>query len=289
MWRSESTKNELLRLFQTSSELIVFDVETTGFSSDKNHVIQFSGLKLSISDGNLNEIERFDTYINPGYSLPEKITEVTGITDSILVDAPSERDIFPKIHSFLGDTPNVCGHNVSFDIRFAKAMYSRYGLNFEPQATLDTLEMARDIAASIKELPNNKLGTLATHFGVDYGLTFHNSMDDVIACSRLLRVFLKEYKEREDEREATTMMGMACEKTKAKVQSLRFWPGYRGHSRIYIYTDCGDFYYDIFKKIWGKGNNCFYEIDMIDMEQLRVDSLKFANAATEREFAKFRG
>ena len=287
MWRSEKTKNELLQIFDATTELIVFDVETTGFSAEKNHVIQFSGIKFIISNGEMSEKERFDTYINPSYSLPEKITEVTGITDATLVDAPREREIFSRLHAFVGDAPNVCGHNVSFDIRFITAMYERYGFTFAPCAVLDTLEMARDIAFGSKGLTNNKLGTLASHFGVDYGLTFHNSMDDVIACSRLLRVFLKEYKEREDERKMTEVF--VPEKTKVRVQSLRFWKGYRGHSRIYIYTDCGDFFYDVFKKTWDKGNNCFYDVDMIDMEQLRADSMKLANAATEREFAKFRG
>lgn len=283
MWRSEKTKNDLLNVFNSFSELVVLDTETTGFNAEKNRIIQFSGIKFSITEETLVEKERFDTYINPEVLLPEKITEVTGITDAMLVDKPFEREVFPKIHSFLGETTAICGHNTSFDLRFVKAMYARYNEEFNPSVVLDTLEMARDMA-DLCQSSNNKLCTLAQSLGVDYGLTFHNSMDDVIACSRLLTVFVKEYKEKEKNREQ-----ISFNKTRVKVKSLRYWPGYRGRARIYIQTDCGDFYYDVLKKIWGKGQNNFYDLEMIDMEQLRADSLKFANATTEREFARFRG
>lgn len=282
-WRSEKTKNDVLALFNTERELVVLDTETTGFSAEKNVVIQFSGIKFSIINGVLEEKERFNTYINPEKSLPDKIVEVTGITDGVLSSAPLERDVFPAIKHFLGKEPNICGHNVSFDLRFMKALYERNGEEFIPKTVIDTLEMARDLAIGAED---NKLGTLAALYGVDYGLTFHNSMDDVIACSRLLTVFVKEYKEKEEEAQATMFF---TEKQKVAIKSLRYWPGFRGNSRIYIQTNCGDFYYDIRKKSWGKGKGNVYEIDMIDMEQLKTDALKYANACDEREFARFRG
>lgn len=286
MWRSDKTKNAVLTLFNASaSELIVFDVETTGFKADCNRVIQFSGIKFSVFDGKMVEKDRISTYINPEFALPEKITEITGITDEMLVDAPKEKEIFPRIKLFLGDDPTVCGHNVGFDIRFMKAMYSRYGCAFEPSVVLDTLEMARDLASD-NAFENNRLGTLAKHYGVDYGLTFHNALDDVLACSRLLKIFYEEYMEGEQKK---TTLCDAPTKQKVIVKYLRYWAGYRGHSRIYIFTNCGDFFYDIFNKVWGKGPNNVFELDMIDMESLRADALKLANAADEREFARFRG
>lgn len=285
MWRSEQTKNAVLKLFNSSAELVVLDVETTGFKADRDRVIQFAGIKFDISDGAMVEKDRFNTYINPGFPLPEKIVEITGITDEVLADAPAEREIFPTLKLFLGDTPIVCAHNAKFDLRFMCAMYGRYGCSLEPSDVLDTLEMARDVATP-NAFENNRLGTLAKHYGVDYDLTFHNALDDVIACARLLKVFSMEYKEKEEE---ISLTSLNVPKQKVVVKSLRYWPGFRGRSRIYIYTNCGDFFYDIFKKVWGKGQNNVFELDMIDMEQLRADSLKLANAATEQEFARFRG
>lgn len=284
MCRSSKAKNETLRIMNSETELIVFDVETTGFSSTNDRVIQFSGIKYVISNGILTEKDRFDTYINPEILLPSKITEITGITDELLSAAPVESEVFSKIHTFLGDTPNICGQNISFDIRFVTAMYERYGYSFSPVAILDTLEMAKDIVDS-KECENRKLGTLAKHFSVDYGLTFHNSMDDVIACSRLLLVFFEKYKEKEAE-----ISNVYDEtKTTVVVTSLRYWPGLRGRSRIYVLTDCGDFFYDILGKTWGTGKTCFQNIETIDMERLKADAFRLANVTTERDFARFRG
>ena len=289
MWRSKKTMDAVFKVFESSDELVVFDVETTGFSAERDRIIQFSGIKFRILDGNLVEKERFDTYINPGYPLPKKITEITGITDEMLNKAQFEADVFPRIALFLGGSPVSCGHNTSFDVRFIKALYGRNGCEFEPSIVLDTLEMARDLSEG--KAGSNKLGALADYYGVSAGLTFHNSMDDVIACSRLLNVFHEEYKEK-----AEVMMEsvvgtdeVSTIKTRAKVYKLSFWPGYRGNSRIYIFTNLGDFFYDIRKKAWDKGKNNIYDIENVDMEQLKADSLRLAKALDEREFARFRG
>lgn len=284
MWRSNKSRDAVLNIFNSESELIVFDTETTGLSPTKNRVIQFSGIKFDIEGGKMVERERCDLYINPREPLPPKITEITGITDEALADAPCERDAFPVIFNFLGKSPCVCGHNTPFDIRFMNAMYERNGCEFLPSVALDTLEMARDLSDGVSE--SNKLGDLARHYGVDAGLTFHNSLDDVIACSRLLIVFADEYKSRA---ESEPKPFLNIPKTRANIYKMRYWAGYRGHSRIYIYTDLGDFYYDVYKKVWGKGQNNVYNIEQIDMEALREDALKFVKVADEREFARYRG
>lgn len=188
---------DVLNVFRTSSEIIVLDCETTGFASETDRVIQFSGIKFCILNGIMKEKERFDVYINPMFPIPEKITELTGITDEMLSKAKEENEVFPTICAFLGDNPIVCGQNTRFDLRFINAMFERNNRVFEFQMMLDTLEMAKDLVDA-KEVPNRKLETLAKHFGVSHGLSFHNAMDDVIACSRLLRVFSEMYKEREE-------------------------------------------------------------------------------------------
>lgn len=176
-------------------EMIVFDTETTGLSPELNHVIQLSAIKCMIDeDCQFHEIGRLDTYINPGYKLPKKIIEITGITDEKLAKFPCEETQWPSIYAFFGDSPIVCGHNVPFDVSMMKAMYRRYDKEFAP-VDLDTLRMAQELHRK-DEAGSHKLGVLAEHFGLDYGLTFHNSMDDVIATMRLLRLFVEEYLEK---------------------------------------------------------------------------------------------
>jgi DNA polymerase-3 subunit alpha (Gram-positive type) len=196
-WRDFGVGQKIVSVLSENKdkEMIVFDTETTGLSPDTNHVIQLSAIKCVIDDNcQFHEIGRLDTYINPGYTLPKKIVQITGITDEKLAKFPDEMTQWPVIYDFFGDSPIVCGHNVPFDISMLKAMYRRYDKEFTP-TDLDTLRMAQELHRK-DEAGSHKLGVLAEHFGLDYGLTFHNSMDDVIATMRLLRLFVEEYLEK---------------------------------------------------------------------------------------------
>lgn len=280
-WRSRKTGENLLNIFTEESEIIVFDTETTGFkATDGDRIIQISALKLRIPD--MFEIDRIDEYINPGFSVSAKITELTGITNEFLSDKPMESEVFPKIFAFFGETPVIAAHNTGFDKRFMEQLYIRNNELFLPKKECDTLEMARDLVPK-EEKENNKLGTIAHIFGVDEGLTFHNSMDDVIAASRLLKIFKGEYETRFQDFESPDTL------ISPKVTSIRFWEGFRGFSRLYVNTDRGTFYYDIRGKVWGgKSDNC-YKMEEIDMESLVKSAFDFVGVTTEQEFAKYRG
>ena len=279
-WRSKVTGENLLKIFAEENEICVFDTETTGLKPlGGDTIIQISALKLKLDD--FSEIDRLDMYINPGRPLPPKITEITGITDEFLSTHPLERDAFARIFEFFGTEPVIAAHNTRFDKSFIEQLYERNGKVFLPKRECDTLEMARDLIPK-GEIENHKLGTLAHLYGIDEGLTFHNSMDDVIATSRLLRIFKSEYEDRFATLADTPLIV-------PKVISIKFWPGFRGFSRQYINTDSGTFYYDIRAKIWGgKDDNC-YTIDEVDMETLKESAFKFAGVTTEQEFARFRG
>jgi DNA polymerase III alpha subunit (gram-positive type) len=210
--------------------MIIFDTETTGLTADSCHVIQISAIKCLIEDDyQIREVDRLDTYINPGYRLPKKIIEVTGITDALLAKYPNEATQWPSICDFFKGVDIVCGHNVPFDINFMTAMYMRNNTDSWKPVALDTLKMAQELHLK-KEAGNHKLGTLAEHFGLDYGLTFHNSMDDVIATMRLLRLFIEEYLEKKAEEENAPEKQII----KTKVKNCWAWTGYRGMQRLYV-------------------------------------------------------
>lgn len=198
-WRDFGVGQKIISILSENSgkEMIVFDTETTGLSPEINHVIQLSAIKCVIDeDCQFHEVGRMDTYINPGYSLPKKIVQITGITDEKLAKFTDEDTQWPVIFEFFGSNPIVCGHNVPFDISMLGAMYRRHGVEFDPVA-MDTLKMAQELHHK-SEAGSHKLGVLAEHFGLNYGLTFHNSMDDVIATMRLLRLFVEEYIEKKN-------------------------------------------------------------------------------------------
>ena len=197
-WRDFGEGPRLFAIMENhvGEELIVFDTETTGLSPSEDRIIQLSAIKCQIEpDYELSEIDRLNLYINPNRLLPAKIVEITGITDEMLADKPNESEQWGAIHAFFGDKAIVCGHNSSFDISMIQPMYIRncgYELIVQP---LDTMAMARELHHK-DETGNHKLGTLASFFGLDYGLTFHNSMDDVTATLRLLRYFIEEYRDK---------------------------------------------------------------------------------------------
>ena len=285
-------------------ELVVFDTETTGLSPETNHIIQLSAIKCTIDeDCQFHEIARMDTYINPGYKLPAKIIEITGITDEKLADCPGEAEQWGAIHEFLGDSPIACGHNVPFDVSMVQAMYRRYGAEFNP-IDLDTLRMAQELHRK-DEAGSHKLGVLAEHFGLDYGLTFHNSMDDVVATMRLLRLFVEEYLEKkkndcveintfDSEGNAITLSMPKTNKIKTKIKSCWAWTSpWNGKGgplqRLYVRVKHEDRVlwmnqrrpYD-----WGEKDKG--SIDMFDLKDIEQQVLTLYGCTTLEELSKVR-
>lgn len=292
-WRSRETRNNLFSAVENGDTIIVYDLETTGLNPAKDKVIQFSAIKFCFENGEEKEIARFDTYVNPEVPLSPKITEITGITDDMLFDKPTEQEIFPEISQFFGSSFVASGYNViKFDNKFMENMYQRQGSVFSPKFTVDVIEAAKDnVESGITE--NFKLGTIAQLYGVDKGLTFHNAMDDVIATKNLLIVFNDEYRASYEQDEGiikdeiTNEKVLSDKKQISEVSSITFWKGYRGFSRIYIVTDIGDFYYDIRNKIWGvSSKNNPYSIDEVDMDIVKQKTFEKCGANSEDDLVK---
>ncbi len=94
---------------------VVVDLETTGLDPRRNKIIEFAGMVLQ--DGAV--VDEFATLLNPGEPIPPEITELTGITDDLVADAPSLFSVRARIRRLIGDWP-VVGHNVSFDLGFLR-------------------------------------------------------------------------------------------------------------------------------------------------------------------------
>lgn len=278
-WRSSATGENLLKIFSEQDSVCVFDTETTGLNNKTDKIIQLSGIKIDTKT--FEEISRIDMYINPECAVSPKITEITGITNEMLADKPTEKEAFPKICAFFEDDA-IIAYNTPFDDGFMQNLYERNGKIFSPAAKSDALEMSRDLIKK-GETKDYKLGTIAHHFGVDKGITFHNSMDDVTATVRLLKIFKEKYEEREQNKKDISLV-VAC-----KVFSIRFWEGFRGYSRLYVNTDIGSFYYDIRSKIWGAKPDTPFALEEVDMESVKNLAFDYANVTTEADFARFRG
>lgn len=100
-YKFSKVQDALFHILSGLDFLIVYDCETTGFQPAENHIIQLSArLCCVMKDGFLEEVGQAEWYINPGYCLPDKITELTGISDEFLREKPFEKEVFQEIANF---------------------------------------------------------------------------------------------------------------------------------------------------------------------------------------------
>lgn len=116
---------------------VVFDLETTGFSPTRNRIIEIGAVK--VENGKITE--RYSTFVNPGVKIPKRITELTGINDDMVKDAPDIRDVLPQFLEFCKGCILVA-HNAGFDYSFLCAKGEELGLSTE-FSVVDTVGIAR--------------------------------------------------------------------------------------------------------------------------------------------------
>jgi DNA polymerase-3 subunit epsilon/ATP-dependent DNA helicase DinG len=158
--------------------IVALDIETTGLDPEKDAVIEIGCVRFR---GHRIEAE-WSSLIHPGQRIPPFITQLTGITDQMVLQAPSFREVLSEVVDFVGDAP-ILGQNVRFDLSFLR----KQG-NFKKNAVLDTYELA---AVLIPNAGRYNLGALAQALGVPYPAT-HRALDDARATRG---VYLRLYDE----------------------------------------------------------------------------------------------
>lgn len=167
---------------------VVFDVETTGLSSVYDRIIELAAVKMR--DGEV--IDTFEAFINPGYHLSAMITELTGITDAMLADAPPEAEVMARFADFSQDTILVA-HNASFDMGFLNKTYARLGMPVPDQPVIDTLELSRLVNPDMR---SHRLNILAKHYGVtleQHHRAVYDSETTGYVCYKLLDQAKEQY------------------------------------------------------------------------------------------------
>jgi len=291
MWRTSETQKNIFKNLEDNDSLIVFDVETTGKSPQKDRIIQISAIKYTVpdrkwADSKFIETDRLNLYIKPFFAVEEFIEELTGITNEFLETQNEEEEVFPKIYQFFGDEPLVAAYNSRFDTGFLYYLYKRNGKSLKNAVLekdkykglsdeIDVLKVARDLVDS-KEIENFKLGTIVSHYGLDSGIKFHSAIDDAFVTGQLLSLFLSEYKQRESV--------LPKNKIKVRFKSACYWNKY-GHKieRIYVNTYTIKVFYDIYKKVWGMKDD---DLDRYDMEDLRKQIFSHYHVDSEEAFVK---
>ena len=163
-------------------DYITIDLETTGLDPKHDKIIEIGAIR--IRDGEI--AAKYETFVNPGREISEKITEITGIQNADLTDAPYIEQIIGEVIEFIGDDV-LLGHSLLFDFSFLKraAVNAKYA--FEKQG-IDTLKISRKY---LTELPSRSLGALCEHYEIEHHA--HRALHDAMATHYLYRKLLDEF------------------------------------------------------------------------------------------------
>lgn len=150
--------------------IVALDIETTGLDPQKDAIIEIGTVRFH---GNRVEDE-WSTLINPGRKIPPFITQLTGINDHMVLEAPPIQEVLTDLRQFVGDL-SILGHNVGFDLSFLR----RYGL-FRGNDTRDTYEIA---AVMLPSAGRYNLGALGQALNVLLPAS-HRALDDArVTCA----------------------------------------------------------------------------------------------------------
>lgn len=167
--------HDSLNLFET--DYVVLDFETTGAKCPPCRVTEIGAYR--IEKGNITD--KFHTLINPETEIPVFITQLTGISDAMVKNAPKFREVADDFLSFIGDAVLVA-HNAPFDIRFLNheigKIYDGYKV---ANPHLCTVQLSRRLVPNIE---NHKLNTVAEHFQVNLE-NHHRASHDAHATAKI--------------------------------------------------------------------------------------------------------
>lgn len=173
-----SAESEKSSYWEERKSVVVFDFETTGLDASYCEIIEIGAVK--VEDGVC--VESFSTLINPGKRLPAEITQITGITDDMLVFAPTLEQVLPDFHKFVQGSV-LSAYNIGFDIKFLKKAGQKLRFKFDNEQ-IDTLELARK---KISSLHNYKLSSVVKALDITLN-DAHRALNDAIATAK---VFVK--------------------------------------------------------------------------------------------------
>ena len=165
---------------------VVFDLETTGFSPIKDKIIEIGAVK--VEQGKITE--KFSTFVNPKVPIPFQITQLTSITDEMVLDAPDIETALPEFLAFIGDAVLVA-HNASFDVGFIEQNL-RYQDIVPDFTSVDTVAMARILLPTLSKFKLNVVAN-ALHISLE---NHHRAVDDAGATAEIFVKFIEMLRDR---------------------------------------------------------------------------------------------
>ncbi len=160
-------------------EYIVFDIETTGLSSNNDRITEIGACR--VRSDRVTDI--FQSFVNPQIPIPREITELTGITDDMVKDAPVIGYVLKDFIDFCGEYPTLVAHNAGFDCSFINAACKENNFTFKYKQ-IDTVPLCRKAFPELKKV---KLDIVAEHLGF-FDFNHHRAIDDAKMLSKIFQV-----------------------------------------------------------------------------------------------------
>ena len=163
-----------MELLHKADGYVCIDLETTGLNPRTDKIIEIGAVRVEAG----GVTGTFESLINPGRPLEERIVELTGLTDERLKGAPDITEILPAVMEFVGEAV-LLGHSVLFDYSFIKKAAVNQRIEFERQG-IDTLRIARRY---LPELESRSLDHLCAHYKIPHRA--HRALEDAKATCML--------------------------------------------------------------------------------------------------------
>jgi len=167
-------------------DYLCVDLETTGLNPKTDKIIEIGAVK--VKNGEIRDT--FASFVRPGKTLPQKVTALTGITETYLENAPLIGELLPQFLEFAEQLP-LLGHRVLFDYSFLKRAAVNAGRTFE-RSGIDTLRLSRKY---LSDLPSKRLSDLCVYYGIE--MQAHRALEDAAATHRLYRKLCENFYEEE--------------------------------------------------------------------------------------------
>jgi DNA polymerase-3 subunit alpha (Gram-positive type) len=174
------------------AQFVAFDLETTGLKPESNQIIEVAGVRFTFELKNQKIVPKilktFESFVRPTMMIPAEATQVNHITDSMVENAPSSKEVLNNFSRFIGLSTILVAHNADFDCRFLIRELRLNGLILPQNPVLDSLKLSRKI---IPESPSHRLGNLAKRLQQELGINLdsenlHRALYD---CEILAEVF----------------------------------------------------------------------------------------------------
>ena len=169
-------------------EYVAFDLETTGLSSRTDRIIEIGAVIMK----NGEEVDRFQTFVDPERTLERKIVDLTGITDEMLRGAPKIEEVLPQFLKFVGDRVLVA-HNADFDVGFIRAECIRQGLPFR-NTYADTLILSQNLLSHLNKF---KLNIVSDALSLP-DFNHHRAGDDAMTCGLIMHRLMQKLEDEQD-------------------------------------------------------------------------------------------